>query len=72
MATKMVKERNYKVHPPDDGRMKHKEATGIISYTDGSVLDKELDVEYILYKEGESFTMAISILETPLEYFRQK
>merc|ERR1711994_850379 len=37
----MVKERNYKVHPPDDGRIKHKEASGIISYTDGSVLDNK-------------------------------
>ena len=41
IATKMVKERNFKVHPPDDGRIKHKEATGIISYTDGSVLDNK-------------------------------
>ena len=39
ILTKMVKERNFKVHPPDDGRIKHKEANGIISYTDGSVLD---------------------------------
>ena len=37
----MVKERNFKVHPPDDGRIKYKEATGIISYTDGSVLESK-------------------------------
>ena len=37
----MVKERNFKVHPPDDGRIKYKEATGIISYTDGSVLENK-------------------------------
>ena len=41
IPTKMVKERNFKVHPPEDGRIKHKEATGIISYTDGSVLDNK-------------------------------
>ena len=41
IPTKMVKERNFKVHPPDDGRIKHKEAIGIISYTDGSVLEKK-------------------------------
>ena len=41
IPTKMVKERNFKVHPPDDGRIKHKEATGIISYTDGSVLENK-------------------------------
>ena len=35
----MVKERNFKIHPPDDGRTKYKEAVGIISYTDGSVLN---------------------------------
>ena len=37
----MVKERNFKVHPPDDGRIKYKEATGITSYTDGSVLESK-------------------------------
>ena len=33
MPTQIVDAKNYKVHPPDDGRRKHKEATGIISYT---------------------------------------
>ena len=37
----MVKERNFKVHPPDDGRIKYKEATGIISYTVRSVLENK-------------------------------
>jgi ribonuclease HI len=41
IPTKMVKERNYKVHPPDDGRINHKEAKGVISYTDGSVLNNK-------------------------------
>ena len=41
IPTKIVKERNYKVHPPEDGRIKQKEASGIISYTDGSVLDNK-------------------------------
>ena len=29
------------MHPPEDGRIKPKEASGIISYTDGSVLDNK-------------------------------
>ena len=41
ILTKLTKERNFKVHSPDDGRIKQKEATGIISYTDGSVLDNK-------------------------------
>ena len=41
IPTKMAKERNFKVHPPDDGRIKFKEANGIISYTDGSLLDNK-------------------------------
>ena len=41
IPTKVVKERNFKVHPPDNGRIKHKEATGVISFTDGSVLDNK-------------------------------
>ena len=36
---KITQERKYKVHTPDDGRHKHKEVTGITSYTDGSVLN---------------------------------
>ena len=39
ISTKIVKERNFIVHDPSDGRLKDKEATGILSYTDGSVLD---------------------------------
>ena len=38
VSTRLVKEKNYKVHPPDNGRVKHKQVNGIISYTDGSVL----------------------------------
>ena len=38
IPTKIVKEKNFKVHSPDDGRIKKKEATGIVSNTDGSVL----------------------------------
>ena len=41
IPTQIVDAKNYKVHPPDDGRRKHKEATGIISYTDGSVLENK-------------------------------
>ena len=41
IPTQIVDAKNYKVHPPDDGRRNHKEATGIISYTDGSVLDNK-------------------------------
>ena len=41
IPTRIVKERNFKVHPPEDGRIKPKEASGIISYTDGSVLDNK-------------------------------
>ena len=39
ISTKIVKERNFIVHDPGDGRLKDKEATGILSYTDGSVLN---------------------------------
>ena len=41
IPTKLVKERKFTIHTPDDGRTKLKEATGIISYTDGSVLDNK-------------------------------
>ena len=39
ISTKIVKERNFIVHDPSDGRLKDKEAIGILSYTDGSVLN---------------------------------
>ena len=39
IPTKIVKERNFIVHDPSDGRLKDKEASGILSYTDGSVLN---------------------------------
>ena len=39
IPTKIVKEKHFTIHAPDDGRIKHKQATGVISYTDGSVLD---------------------------------
>ena len=38
IETSIVKERNFIVHKPDDGRIRKKEANGIVSYTDGSVL----------------------------------
>ena len=37
----MYKERNFKVYSPDDGRIKSKEAIGINSYPDGSVLENK-------------------------------
>ena len=37
IPTKMVRERNFRVHDPENSRVKFKEATGINSYTDGSV-----------------------------------
>jgi hypothetical protein len=37
IPTKIVRERNFVVHDPENGRIKIKEANGIISYTDGSV-----------------------------------
>ena len=41
IPTEIVKERNFKVHSIDNGRTSRKEATGIASYTDGSVLDSK-------------------------------
>ena len=41
IPTKIVKERNFTVHDPLDGRIKDKEANGILSYTDGSVLNNK-------------------------------
>ena len=41
IPTKIVKERNFLVHEPNDGRVKDIEANGVISYTDGSVLDNK-------------------------------
>ena len=41
IPTKLVKERKFKIHAPDDGRTKIKEALGIISYTDGSLLNNK-------------------------------
>ena len=33
-----MQERNFKVHNPEDGRIKRRECIGIVSYTDGSLL----------------------------------
>ena len=41
IPTKLVKERSFKIHPPDEGRTKYKEVVGINSYTDGSVLNEK-------------------------------
>ena len=41
IPTKIVKEKHFTIHAPDDGRIKQKQATGIVSYTDGSVLDNK-------------------------------
>ena len=41
IPTKIVGKRNFTVHEPDDGRRKDKEAKGIISFTDGSVLNNK-------------------------------
>ena len=35
----MVKERNFTVHDPSNGRLKDKEVNGILSFTDGSVIN---------------------------------
>ena len=37
IPTKIVRNRNFTVHDPDNSRTKYKEAVGVISYTDGSV-----------------------------------
>ena len=37
----MCKERNFTVHEPNNGRIKIKELTGIVSYTDGSLLNNK-------------------------------
>ena len=37
----MCKERKFTVHEPDNERMKIKELTGIVSYTDGSLLNNK-------------------------------
>ena len=39
IPTKIVRERNFLVHNPDNGRIKGKELKGIVSYTDGSLLN---------------------------------
>ena len=41
IPTKVVQERNFIVHNPDNGRIKEKELTGIVSYTDGSLLNNQ-------------------------------
>ena len=41
IPTKVVQERNFIVHNPDNGRIKDKELTGIVSYTDGSLLNNQ-------------------------------
>ena len=41
IPTKIIREKHFKVHSPEDGRIRNKEATGIISYTDGSVLNNK-------------------------------
>ena len=41
IPTKIVNERNFIVHEPNDGRVEDIEAHGVISYTDGSVLDNK-------------------------------
>ena len=41
IPTKIVEKRNFIVHDPKDGRIKDKEATGVVSYTDGSVLNNK-------------------------------
>ena len=41
ISTKLTNEKHFKVHPPDDGRIKNKEASDIITYTDGSVLNNK-------------------------------
>ena len=41
IPTKIVKEKNFVVHNPDNGRIKEKELIGIVSYTDGSLLNNK-------------------------------
>ena len=41
IPTKMIKERNFIVHNPDNGRIKEKELSGIVSYTNGSLLNNK-------------------------------
>ena len=41
IPTQIVRERNFVVHNPDNGRIKGKELKGIVSYTDGSLLNNK-------------------------------
>ena len=41
IPTKIVKEKNFVVHNPDNGRIKLKELIGIVSYTNGSLLNNK-------------------------------
>ena len=36
-----MEKRNFIVHDPENGRIKDKEAMGVVSYTDGSVLNNK-------------------------------
>ena len=41
IPTKLVSSKNYKIHPPDDGRIRYKQLKGMKSFTDGSVLQEK-------------------------------
>ena len=41
IPTRIGKERNFTVHKPDNGRLKIEEHSGVISYTDGSLLNNK-------------------------------
>ena len=41
IPTQIVRERNFVVHNTDNGRIKGKELKGIVSYTDGSLLNNK-------------------------------
>ena len=74
IPTKIVKERNFIVHEPDDGRVKDIEANGVISYTDGSVLDNKTGCGVHTVKGNRVIynAMATSTLKTQLLCSRLK
>ena len=69
IPTKIVKERNFIVHVPRDGRLKDKVYSVTLM---AQFLIVEQDVVYTQYKEKESFTMAISIWGILLQCFKLK
>ena len=60
IPTKIVKEKHFTIHAPNNGRIKHKQATHTVILMVQCLITKQA-VVYIPYRNIESFTMAISI-----------